>query len=86
MSVYGKEEVVVCISGLSLNKIITKIYGDITDEGRFEYIANPSTIIPTKTSEFIMQVSQLDLAAVRNLQKALGVYNANAPQFHQYLR
>lgn len=84
MSAYGKDEVVVCISGLSLNKIITKIYGDITEEARYEYIAYPSTIIPNKTQEFIMQVCQLDLAAVRNLQKALGIYGSNAPQFHQY--
>ena len=86
MSAYGKEEVVVCISGLSLNRLITKIYGDKTEEGNYEYIANPSTVIPSKAQEFIMQVSQLDLKAVRNLQKALGVYNANAPQFHQYIR
>lgn len=86
MSIYGKEEVVVCISGLSLNKIITKIYGDKTEEGRYEYIANPSTIIPSQSQEFIMQVSQLDLSAVRDLQRTLGVYAANAPQFHQYQR
>lgn len=86
MSVYGKDEVVVCISGLSLNKIITKIYGDKTEDGRFEYIAHPSTMIPTQAQEFIMQVSQLDLRAVRHLQEALGIYASNAPQFHQYNR
>lgn len=86
MTAYGKEEVVVCISGLSLNKIITKIYGEKTEEGRYEYIANPSTIIPNKANEFIMQVSQLDLATVRDLQKTLGIYSGNAPQFHQYHR
>lgn len=86
MSLYGKEEVVVSISGLDLNKIITKIYGAKTEEGRYEYIATPSTIIPSKTQEFIMQVCQLDLAAVRNLQKTLGIYSADVPQFHQYQR
>ena len=86
MSVYGKEEVVVCISGLDLNKIITKIYGDKTEAARYEYIATPSTAIPSKSQEFIIQICQLDLSAVRNLQKTLGVYGANAPQFHQYIR
>lgn len=86
MSAYGKDEVVVCISGLSLNKIITKIYGEKTEEGRFEYIAHPSTMIPSQAQEFIMQVSQLDLKTVRHLQEALGVFGNNAPQFHQYNR
>ncbi len=86
MSAYGKEEVVVCISGLCLNKIITKIYGDKTEDGRFEYIAHASTMIPSQAQEFIMQVSQLDLKTVRNLQEALGIFAHNAPQFHQYNR
>lgn len=86
MSTYGKEEVVVCISGLSLDKIVTAIYGDVTDEARYEYRTTVSTVIPSKTQEFIMQVTQLDLAAVRNLQKALGIYSSNALQFHQYHR
>lgn len=86
MSLYGKEEVVVCITGLDLNKIITKIYGAKTEEGRYEYIATPSTVIPYKTQEFIMQVCQLDLAAVRNLQKTLGIFSADVPQIHQYQR
>ena len=86
MSVYGKDEVVVCISGLSLNKIITKIYGKRTEDGIYEYIATPSTIIPSNSQEFIMQVSQLDLEAVRNLEKTLGIGSANSPYFHTYVR
>lgn len=86
MSMYGKEEVVVCISGLDLNKIITKIYGAKTEEGRYEYIATVSTMIPSQNQEFILQVCQLDLSAVRDLQRALGIYTSNAPQFHQYHR
>lgn len=86
MSIYGKEEVVVCVTGLDLNKIITKLYGDKTQDGRYEYAVQPSTIIPSKTQEFVMQVSQLDLSTVRELQKTLGIFTANAPQFHQYHR
>lgn len=84
MSLYGKSEAVVCISGIDLNRVITAIYGDRTKDGRYEYIATPSTIIPGKNQEFIMQVCQLDLSAVRDLQKSLGIYGANAPQFHAY--
>lgn len=86
MSVYGKEEIVVCISGISLEKIISKIYGTVTDDARYEYKVLPETIIPNKNGEFIMMVFQLDNNAVRELQNTLGVYNPNAPMFHQYLR
>lgn len=86
MGVYGKDEVVVCISGLDLNRVITKIYGAKTEQGRYEYAASPSTLIPNKNQEFVMQIVQLDLATVRNLQNSLGIYTPNALQFHQYHR
>ena len=86
MGVYGKEEVIVCITGLDLNRIITKIYGAKTEEGRYEYAASPSTMIPNKSQEFIMQIVQLDLATIRNLQNSLGIYTPNSLQFHQYNR
>lgn len=80
----SKEEVVVCISGLSLDKILTKIYGSKTKEGEFEYSAVPSTIIPGQNNEFIMQVTQLNLAVVRKLHRELGINNPANPQFHVY--
>lgn len=83
MSPYGKEEIFVEIAGLELNRIITKIYGAKTDEGRYEYQTTASTIMPNKNREFIVQIAQLDLKAVRDLQNALGIYGANAPMFHQ---
>ena len=85
MGVIGsKEEAVVCISGLSLDKILTKIYGNKTEEGEFEYVATPSTMIPGRNNEFIMQVCQLNLAVVRKLHRDLGVNNPANPQFHVY--
>lgn len=87
MAVYGnKEEAVVCITGLDLNKIISKIYGEKTEDGIYEYIALPSTVIPGKLQEFIMFIVQLDLASVRKLQNSLGIYSGNNLQFHQYNR
>lgn len=85
MSVYGmKEEVVVCISGIDLNRVISEIYGNKTEEGLYDYVATPATPIPGKVQEFILQVCQLNKKAVRDLQRDLGVYNPNSPQFHQY--
>lgn len=86
MNPYSKDEVLLTISGLDLNKIIAKIYGTKTEEGRYEYMATPSTVIPNKTEEFIMTVTQLDLETVTDLQNTLGIYTSNAPTFHQYHR
>lgn len=86
MSPYGKEEALVCISGLDLNKLVTEIYGNDLAEGKYEYAVTPSTIIPGKNQEFIMQICQLNLKTVRDLQSTLGIYAPSAPQFHQYSR
>lgn len=85
MGIIGtKEEAVVCITGLSLDKILTKIYGSDTDEGQFEYTATPATMIPTRSSEFIMQVIQLNKEVVRKLQRDLGLNIPANSQFHVY--
>lgn len=86
MSIYGKEEVVLCITGLNLNKIIGKIYGTKTNSGIFEYEVAPSTIIPHKNGAFIMQIAQLDVATVRKLQNELGIYNSGSNDFQVYRR
>lgn len=82
MSIIGsKEEPLVCISGLSLDKILGKIYGTKTDEGEFEYAATPSTPIPGR-NEFIIQVCRLDMKTVRKLQRDLGIGQSMVPGFH----
>lgn len=85
-SVYGKEDVVVCISGLKLDRIVSKIYGDKTASGRYEYCVVPSTVIPNANQEFIIQVTQLDMATVRKLERDLGIYGNSNPMFHQFDR
>lgn len=77
-----KEEAVVCITGLSLNRILTKIYGNKTEEGNFEYSAMPTTMIPARTNEFIMQVTQLNLETVRKLNRELGFNMPSSSQYH----
>lgn len=79
-----KEEAVVCITGLSLNRILTKIYGSETEEGRFEYSAMPATMIPARTGEFIMQVTQLNLETVRKLNRELGFNMPSSSQYYVY--
>ena len=82
---YGQNEVVVVISGLSLNALITKLYGKKTEEGQFEYMATASTVIPYRSTEFIMQIAQLNADTVRKLQRTLGVYTPNTA-IHTYNR
>lgn len=82
---YGQNEVVVVISGLSLNALITKLYGKKTEEGQFEYMATASTAIPYRSTEFIMQVAQLNSDTVRKLMRTLGVTTPNS-SIHIYNR
>ena len=84
MNIIGsKEEAMVSITGLSLDKILTKIYGSETDEGAFEYATSPSTAIPYQPNQFIIQVCQLNKETVRKLQRALNVgsYAGYGPQY-----
>lgn len=79
-----KEEAVVCITGLSLNRILTKIYGDKTEEAQFEYSAIPATVIPARSNEFIMHVTQLNLEVVRKLYHELGFNVPSSSQYHVF--
>lgn len=89
-SIYGKSEVVVCIAGLSLNKIITAIYGGETEEGRYDYATCLQSIIPgtqnTVNKQYLVSVVKLDLAMVRDLQKTMGTNTINPTDFYVYSR
>lgn len=86
MGIIGsKEEALVCITGLSLDKIVSKIYGSKTDDGNFEYATSYSTIIPAKSNEFIMQVVQLNKSVVRKLERELGLNVPNNSQIHVHI-
>ena len=77
-------ETVLNVSGIDINKIIADIYGINNGEKRYDYSVNPSTIIPNRAGEFIVQISQLDTRVVRELQNALGVFNNNGANYHRY--
>lgn len=72
-----KEEAIVCIHGLSLKNILTELYGVKDEEGSYEYEITPSTFIPYRGKEFVMQVSQLELNTVRKLRNILGAAPSN---------
>lgn len=83
MSLYGKDEVVVEIKGLDLDKIVTEIYGSKTEEDRYQYQCTPSVSYSNDGDHFLIQVVQLSLNTVTKLNNALGVrtYN-NTVQFY----
>lgn len=87
----NKAEAVVCISGLSLEKIVGKIYGygPSYDPDKnfyrkdYEYSVVPTTLIPGRNREFILQIVRLEAALVDRLQRTLGGYG-NSFGFHKY--
>lgn len=78
----GSYEVVVGITGLSLNKILTYMYGDKTDEGRYQYAAEISSMFTYQgartLNQLILCVTRLEESEVRELQKLTG-FNVYQP-------
>ena len=68
---YGatNQEIVVCITGLDLEKIINEIYGERTDEGIFQYQATPVQIVANVNGEYVVQITQLDVRKLDDLRK-----------------
>lgn len=85
---YGpKEQATVRISGLNLDRILTKIYGTGSNEqNEYEYCATPSTMIPYMNGEFVMTVYQLNTRSVRQLYREINATNPASIDFHPYVR
>ena len=66
------QEIVACITGLDLEKIINKIYGTRTEEGIFQYQAAPVQIVANVNGEYVVQITQLDMRKLDDLRKSLG--------------
>jgi len=75
----SKGEVVVSVTGLSLNAIITKIYGYRDENSTYDYRTNLASNVGnnyvTNKKNFLVQISQLDIAFVRELENELGFNN-----------
>lgn len=82
---YSKGDVLVRISGLSLNAILSMIYGNEVDGTNYEYAAAPHTPIPNQ-DEFIVVINRLDIRTVRSLQNKLGIGSVATNMFHRYTR
>ena len=66
------QEIVACITGLDLEKIINKIYGTRTEEGIFQYQAVPVQIVANVNCEYVIQITQLDMRKLDDMRKSLG--------------
>lgn len=79
------QETVVQITGLDLEKIINKIYGTRTEEGVFQYQANPVQLVANVNGEYVVQITQLDVRKLDDLRHQLGG-PISRTEFHQYVR
>ena len=81
----SNQEVVACITGLDLEKIINKVYGTRTEEGIFQYQVAPVQIVANVNGEYVVQITQLDIRKLEDLRRSLGG-PVNRTEFHQYAR
>ena len=79
------QEIVACITGLDLEKMINMVYGSRTDEGIFQYQANPVQIVANASGEYVVQITQLDVQKLEDLRRSLGGPIART-EFHPYNR
>lgn len=87
MSMYNsREEIVVYVTGLDVDKILAKIHGTRDENGIYEYRCLPSTTIANRIDEFVVTVQQLDTNIVRTLTESIGVYRSTPSIFHPAVR
>ena len=88
MSTYGKDDTIVCISGIDLGAIIAAIYGmtevdeDTKKENKIEYHISVGKNIPMKTDEFIVEIKRYNTKNFYELQRKLGVAVSSNTSFH----
>ena len=84
MTMYNsREEIVVCVTGLDVDKILAKIYGEKDNNGIYEYRCLPSTVIANRIDEFVVTIQQLDNNVIRTLSNEIGVYANNPANFYR---
>ena len=87
MTMYNsREELVVYVTGLDVDKILAKIHGTRDENGIYEYRCLPSTVIANRIDEFVVTVQQLDTNTVRTLSESIGVYRSNPSIYHPAVR
>ena len=71
--IYGGNAIDVCITGLSLEAILKKIYGSEKDGDFFDYAC--VMIRSTMTRDMILQITQLKASVVNKLGSMVGINN-----------
>ena len=79
------QQIVACITGLDLNKIINAIYGNRTDEGIFQYQVTPVQFVANVNGEYVLQITQLDVHKLESLRRSLGG-PISTNEYHQCIR
>lgn len=79
------QEIVACVTGLSLDAILNKAYGNRTEEGVFQYQAKAVQIVANASGEYLVQITKLDVNKLEDLRRQLGG-PIQRTEFHQYVR
>lgn len=84
---YGStnSEIVACITGLDLERIINEVYGDRTDDGIFQYQAVPVQFVANTNGEYVVQITQLDVRKLDDMRRQLGG-PVTGGEFHRYMK
>ena len=79
------QEVVVAITGLDLEAMISKVYGTKDEDGRYQYQASPVQIVTNAADEYVVQVTQLDINKLDDLRRSLGG-PISRTEYHEFIR
>lgn len=82
ISMYNsREEIVVCITGLDLDKIMKTIYAATDEDGIYDYRCLPSTVIANRLDDYVVTVERLDNGVIAELISSIGAYSNNNSSF-----
>lgn len=86
-----RQDIVVRIIGLSLDQIVSKIYGkSITDKDgnkdEYDYSIVPIRQVFNARDEYVLQITQLNKQIVRDLSKSLGMNFQTPADYNVYRR
>ena len=84
----GKDDTIVCISGVDIGAVIANIYGateknpDTARNDAIEYHISVGKNLPTRNDEFIVEIKRYNTKSFKELQVKLGLAMQNNTNFH----
>lgn len=79
------QEIVGCVTGLSLEEILNFAYGTEENGKHYQYQAVPVQFVANKPDEYVIQITKLDISKLNSLRRTLGG-PVQSVEFHQYVK